>query len=175
MSNLLCSHHLYLGNCQHCFDNLCIVSNRQDPEITTKESEKERLRFYKWLDKYCTLESQSTCNQNPAYISMYVKDRTLPFIYLCWISDRISSSFLPLKGAYRSRKLFRCTCTNVFILSMSPESSKQSGMSWGSTSKNAVPWQLIYSRPVINVKLTNLTQNGISSSGEDPICSLFKQ
>lgn len=32
----------YLGDCQHSFDKLCVVSYRQDPEIAAKESERVR-------------------------------------------------------------------------------------------------------------------------------------
>lgn len=43
-------HHLYLGNCQQSLDNLSIVSHRQDPEITAKESVRETdlLSYYKY-------------------------------------------------------------------------------------------------------------------------------
>lgn len=59
--------------------------------------------------------------------------------YLCWSAVKMAISLFPLKGANRSRKLFRWTRTNVFILSTRPESSNASGRSRGSTSRNAVP------------------------------------
>lgn len=61
------------------------------------------------------------------------------FYYLCWISDRISNSFFPLKVSYRSRKLFRWTCTKDFILLMSPDSPTHPETPGGSISRNAVP------------------------------------
>lgn len=68
--------HLYLGNCQHSFDDLSIVSHRQDPEITAKESERREretdflgsesmTRQIIWI-----LESQWPWSQNPGYISV---------------------------------------------------------------------------------------------------------
>ena len=34
--------YIYLGDCQHSFDYLIIVSNRQNPEIAAKESERQK-------------------------------------------------------------------------------------------------------------------------------------
>lgn len=116
---------LHLSNGQHPFDDLSIVSHRHDPQITAKESKKAH---------QILINTQTTFNQKPN------KDATT-FIDLCWTPDKISSSFLPLKGACRSMKQFRCTCTNFSIFSKSPDSSRPPGTSSGSTSRKAVPGQ----------------------------------
>lgn len=114
---------LYLGNGQHPFGHLSIASHRKNPEITAKEPKEQNPCKWQIHKQHLTGIARVT----PA------------LIYLCWMSDKISSSFLPLKGAYKSMKLFRCTCTNLSILSKSPDSWRRPGTSSGSTSRKAVP------------------------------------
>lgn len=115
---------LYLGNGQHPFGHLSIAPHRENPEITAKEPKEQNMS--KWqLHNKRHLTGIATVTQ--------------ALIYLCWMSDKISSSFLPLKGAYKSMKLFRCTRTNLSILSKSPDSWRRPGTSSGSTSRKAVP------------------------------------